>query len=254
MWETAEKQGVRDVLPEDGLVREQIDYYHRRAREYDATSTPRGDSLKQQGLRLEEALRDFRPQGKVLEVACGTGTWTRRLIRFADELTALDSSAEILSARRAGTEPFPRRGAAKLRRSPEVIRLARAKIGDAEVRFVEADIFSWHPRQTYDVVFFANWLSHVPSARFEAFWSLIRGCLREEGRVFFIDESHDAWRDEEFLEKNLVLRRLGDGSTHRVVKIFWEPSELQERLRELQWDARVASTGDFLWGECTRAG
>jgi SAM-dependent methyltransferase len=229
MWETAEKRGVRDVLPEDGLVREQIDYYHRRAREYDATSTPRGDSLKQQGLRLEEALRDFRPEGKVLEVACGTGTWTRHLISFADELTALDSSAEM-------------------------IRLARAKIGDAEVRFVEADIFSWHPRQTYDVVFFANWLSHVPSARFEAFWSLIRGCLREDGRVFFIDESHDAWRDEEFLEKNLVLRRLGDGSTHRVVKIFWEPSELQERLRELQWDARVDLTGDFLWGECTRAG
>jgi SAM-dependent methyltransferase len=220
---------VSDALPEDGLVREQIDYYHRRAREYDATSTPRGDSLKQQGLRLEEALRDFRPQGKVLEVACGTGAWTRRLIRFAGELTALDSSAEM-------------------------IQLARAKIGDAEVRFVEADVFSWHPRQTYDVVFFANWLSHVPSARFEAFWSLIRGCLRDGGRVFFIDEAHDAWRKEEFLEENLVLRRLGDGSTHRVVKIFWEPSELQERLRALQWEARVDSTGDFLWGECTWAG
>jgi ubiquinone/menaquinone biosynthesis C-methylase UbiE len=105
------------MLPDDRLVREQIDYYHRRATEYDATSTPEGGALKEQGLRLEQALRDFRPQGEVLEVACGTGTWTRRLIGFADELTALDSSAEM-------------------------IRLARAKIGDAEVRFVEADIFS----------------------------------------------------------------------------------------------------------------
>ena len=84
------------MLPDDGLVREQIDYYQRRATEYDATSTPQGDELEWQGLRLEEALRDFRPEGRVLEVACGTGTWTRRLIQYADELTALDSSAEMI--------------------------------------------------------------------------------------------------------------------------------------------------------------
>jgi hypothetical protein len=70
--------------------------------------------------------------------------------------------------------------------------------------------------------------------------------------VFFVDESRDAWRKEEFLEDNLVLRRLGDGSAHRVIKIFWDPSELQARLRAMKWDSRVESTGDFIWGECTR--
>jgi SAM-dependent methyltransferase len=217
----------RDMVPDDGVVREQIDYYRRRANEYDATSAPEGDTLARQGLRLEQALRDFRPEGRVLEVACGTGQWTRRLIRYADDLTALDSSAEM-------------------------IRLARTKIGEAEVRFIEADVFSWRPSQSYDVVFFANWLSHVPETRFESFWSLIRDCLGDRGRVFFMDESRDAWRKEEFLEENLVLRRLGDGSAHRVVKVFWEPSELQERLRTMKWDSRVESTGDFIWGECTR--
>jgi SAM-dependent methyltransferase len=217
----------RDMVPDDGVVREQIDYYRRRANEYDATSAPEGDTLARQGLRLEQALRDFRPEGRVLEVACGTGQWTRQLIRYADDLTALDSSAEM-------------------------IRLARTKIGEAEVRFIEADVFSWRPSQSYDVVFFANWLSHVPETRFESFWSLIRDCLGDRGRVFFMDESRDAWRKEEFLEENLVLRRLGDGSAHRVVKVFWEPSELQERLRTMKWDSRVESTGDFIWGECTR--
>ncbi len=84
------------MLPEDGLVREQIDYYNRRTTEYDATSTPEGDALESQGLRLEKALRDFRPEGRVLEVACGTGTWTRRLFSYADELTAVDSSADMI--------------------------------------------------------------------------------------------------------------------------------------------------------------
>jgi SAM-dependent methyltransferase len=214
------------MVPEDGLVREQIDYYHRRANEYDATSTSEGDALERQGLRLEEALRDFRPEGRVLELACGTGTWTRHLIRYADELTAVDSSAEM-------------------------IQLASAKVGDGKVQFVESDIFSWRPRQTYDVVFFANWLSHVPSTRFEAFWSLVRDCLDDRGRVFFIDESQDAWRNEEWLDENLVLRRLRDGSTHRVIKVFWSPAELEKRLRGLAWDAKVESTGYFLWGTCT---
>jgi ubiquinone/menaquinone biosynthesis C-methylase UbiE len=118
----------RDMVPDDGVVREQIDYYRRRANEYDATSAPEGDTLARQGLRLEQALRDFRPEGRVLEVACGTGQWTRRLIRYADDLTALDSSAEM-------------------------IRLARTKIGEAEVRFIEADVFSWRPSQSYDVAF-----------------------------------------------------------------------------------------------------
>ena len=49
---------------EDGLVREQIDFYNRRATEYDSTSTPEGDALESQGLRLEEALRDFRLEGR----------------------------------------------------------------------------------------------------------------------------------------------------------------------------------------------
>ena len=217
----------RDVLPDDGVVREQIDYYDRRANEYDATSAPEGDALARQGLRLERALRDFCPEGRVLEMACGTGTWTQRLIRYADGMTALDSSAEM-------------------------IRLARTKIGDAEVRFITADVFSWRPDQTYDVVFFANWLSHVPETRFETFWSLVSRCLNAGGRVFFVDESRDAWRKEEFLEDNLVLRRLGDGSAHRVIKIFWDPSDLQARLRAMKWDSRVESTGDFIWGECKR--
>jgi demethylmenaquinone methyltransferase/2-methoxy-6-polyprenyl-1,4-benzoquinol methylase len=216
-----------DVLPDDGVVREQIDYYDRRANEYDATSAPEDDILARQDLRLERALRDFRPEGRVLEVACGTGAWTRRLVQHADDMTALDSSAEM-------------------------IRLARTKIGDAEVRFITTDVFSWRPDQTYDVVFFANWLSHVPETRFQSFWSLVDDCLNDSGRVFFVDESRDAWRKEEHLEDNLVLRRLEDGSAHRVIKIFWEPSELQDRLRTMKWNAIVESTGDFIWGECKR--
>ena len=63
--------------------------------------------------------------------------------------------------------------------------IARGRAPDA--RFVEADIFNWEPDDTYDVVFFSFWLSHVPQDRFEWFWSLVDRALVPGGRVFLID-------------------------------------------------------------------
>jgi SAM-dependent methyltransferase len=211
---------------DDTFINEQIDYYHRRAAEYDETSTLEGDPLADEGLALETALRNFRPEGRVIEFACGTGTWTRLLTNYTEELTALDSS-------------------------PAMLELARAKLGPADVDFVETDLFTWRPQEPYDAVVFANWLSHVPEGRFETFWSLVRECLGPAGRVFFVDEARAARSKEEFVGEALVRRRLRDGTTHRVVKIFWDPHELRTRLHHLGWNARVESTEHFIWGVCT---
>lgn len=211
---------------------EQITYYRRRASEFDATTTPSGDPFAAQGLLLEQALEDFRAAGKVLEIACGTGTWTRLLVQHARELVALDSS-------------------------PEMLELARPKVGDANVAFVQADLFAWEPDQRFDVVAFANWLSHVPPTRFESFWSLVEHCLAPGGRVFFVDEAVDAWRNEERpagdRSTHVVLRKLADGSLHRIVKVFYDPEELEARLRSMGWDVSVTTTGVFYWGEGRRA-
>ncbi len=216
------------------LIDEQIAYYRRRAAEYDATTTPPGDPFAAESEQIEAALEAFRPLGKVLELACGTGSWTRRLVLHASEITALDSS-------------------------PEMIDLNRLKVNDPRVRYVVADIFSWSPDSAYDVVMFANWLSHVPPDRFDDFWALVERCLPPGGRVFFVDEAKDAWRNEERLSEeflgpsgaHLVRRRLRDGSAHRVIKVFWDPAELQARLRGMGWQVAVAGTGSFYWGEGT---
>jgi SAM-dependent methyltransferase len=213
------------------LIDEQIAYYRRRAPEYDVTSSPPGDPLAPQGKLLEAALDAFEPRGRVLELACGTGGWTRHLLRHATELTALDSS-------------------------PEMVGFNRARLNDPRVAYVLADIFSWEPERTYDVVAFANWLSHVPPSRFHDFWGLVGKCLSPTGRVFFVDEAADAWRGEETLAEEfldhqstpLVLRTLRDGSRHRVIKVFWDPMELEAVLRALGWDIAIHTTGPFYWG------
>jgi SAM-dependent methyltransferase len=213
------------------LLDEQIEYYRRRAFEYDRSSTPPGDPLAPQAERLRDALRAFDPHGKVLELACGTGQWTSELVNFDTRVTAVDSA-------------------------PEMIELNQRKVRDPAVRYLVADLFAWEPDDLYDVVFFGFWLSHVPTTRFEQFWDLVARSLAPRGRVFFVDETLAGdWRDENFVDDEVVKRRLNDGSEHRAIKIFWDADDLERRLRELGWAITVRSTGAFVWGEgCLASG
>jgi demethylmenaquinone methyltransferase/2-methoxy-6-polyprenyl-1,4-benzoquinol methylase len=219
----------------DALIREQIEYYDARAPEYDRTSTPPGDFLAPFGRAQVEALGHFAPSGDVLEIASGTGSWTVELLRHASSVTALDASAGM-------------------------IRIARAKVGDdTRVRFVRADVLSWRPDRRYDVVVFANWLSHLPRAAFDAFWAIVAEAVRPNGRVFFADELEDAWRNEALREEvveeatSVVRRSLLDGRTFRVVKVFWDPAELRDRLAALGWFVEIHPIGPFFWAEAKRS-
>jgi SAM-dependent methyltransferase len=220
-------------MEEDALISEQIEYYRVRAPEYDATSSPPGDPLARYGRQIEVGLGRFRPTGRVLEIASGTGLWTLQLLRYASSITALDSS-------------------------PEMHELSRKKTGrDGRVRYVHADVFSWQPDGRYDVVFFANWLSHVPPGKFDRFWETVRATLAPTGRVFFADEPEDAWRYEDGFREDfvdgpsvpIVRRSLPNGRTFRVVKVFWNPEALRAELGALRWDTEIHTAGPFLWAE-----
>jgi SAM-dependent methyltransferase len=219
-------------VQEEALVKEQIEYYRAVAPEYDAASGPPGDRLAPYGRQIEIGLDRFRPQGRVLEIASGAGGWTGHLLRHASSVTAVDSSAEMHELARKKTD------------------------GDPRVHYLVADVFSWQPDSRYDVVFFANWLSHVPPGRFRRFWEMVGMALAPAGRVFLADELEDAWRYEElfredFIEPSVpvVRRSVRDGRTFRVVKVFWNPEELRSTLGALGWAAKVYTAGPFFWAE-----
>jgi demethylmenaquinone methyltransferase/2-methoxy-6-polyprenyl-1,4-benzoquinol methylase len=175
---------------------------------------------------LRAALDAFRPAGDVLELACGPGSWTERLLRHASTVTALDAAPEMLA------------------------RAVRQVGGDPRVGFVEADVFGWRPDRRYDVVFFGFWLAHVPLERFAAFWALVGDCLAPGGRVLFVDDGYRT--PDELIEgeaSSTIRRTLNDGSQHRLVKVPHTPAELQARLDALGWRIAVTPTaGPFFWG------
>jgi demethylmenaquinone methyltransferase/2-methoxy-6-polyprenyl-1,4-benzoquinol methylase len=133
-------------------------------------------------------------------------------------------------------------------------------VGRAEIDYVVADLFDWQPPRRYDVVFFSFWLSHVPRGRFASFWTLVRACLAPGGRVFLIDNCNDPEPRPKSKDRyvkdpyvvvygpDLHLRRLDDGSEFRVVKVMYEPDELESLIEAEGWTADIQATRRFLFG------
>jgi SAM-dependent methyltransferase len=207
----------------DELLASQRAYYNERADDYGDVSKP---DRKVPGL-LNAAQRraiidEFAPTGDVLEMACGNGWFTADLARHATTLTALDASERM-------------------------IEINRTRVDDPKVRYINADIFTWEPDRTYDAIFFAAWLSHVPPAMFDEFWELARRCLAPGGRVAFEDEDdratdHDDVRDVAGVP--VARRTLADGRRFDVVKVFWNPTELASRLHSSGWEVSIKPVDD----------
>lgn len=204
-----------------GLVAEQIAHYRAHAGEYDQTSVFGASVYQGDYAELLAALEAFEPAGRVLELACGTGQWTAELAKRCSSITAVDSS-------------------------PEMLAINKARVSQDNVSYVEADLFRWSPLERYDAVFFSAWLSHVPPQLFDDFWRLVRGCLDDTGRVFVIDElpAVDATeRRVPGMAAPAVERSVRSGERRRIVKVFYEPRELRERLVRLGWEVEIRTVG-----------
>lgn len=217
------------------VLNEQKRYYAERALEYDDWWYRSGryelepDALARwqaDVAEAEAALEDLPPGGSALELAAGTGIWTRRLVRLADHVVAVDANAETLA------------------------------LNTSEADLVRADVFEWEPDERFDLVFFSFWLSHVPEERFDEFWSVVRAALAPGGRVFLIDSgAGDRAHTGTDQADGEETRSLADGRSFRIVKRRWRPDELAERVRPLgfELELRDSSNDHFLYGGGSRA-
>lgn len=211
-------------------VAEQKRYYAERAPEYDDWWYRHGryelepDALarwRADVVEAEAALEAFAARGSVLELAAGTGIWTRKLVRLAERVVAVDANAETLA------------------------------LNTTDAELLRADVFEWGPAERFDLVFFSFWLSHVPDERFDEFWGLVRDALETDGRVFLVDSgtgdtAHTGTDQADWEE----TRSLADGRTFRIVKRRWTPQELAARVGPLgfELDLRDTANGHFLYG------
>ncbi len=129
----------------ENLLAGQARYYRERAEEYDDWWFRRGryDHGPDANARwfadaaeVKDALERFEPVGEVLELACGTGLWTRHLASLGQHVTAVDASPEMLELNRervANHEVVNGQG------------VSGEGVADPSVTYVEADLFDWEP-------------------------------------------------------------------------------------------------------------
>jgi demethylmenaquinone methyltransferase/2-methoxy-6-polyprenyl-1,4-benzoquinol methylase len=222
---------------DDSLIKQQIEYYRARASEYDEWILRfgrynRGEEQRKQWSAelntVRKCLESSHPGGSVLELACGTGLWTERLTSHSERMVAIDSS-------------------------PEVIELNRKRVANDRVKYILADMFTWKPSENFDFVFFGFWLSHVPASRFDFFWKMVQDSLKDTGSVFFVDtlfnQESTAQDHPPPDQSGRTFRKLNDGRQFEIVKIFYEPLPLKQKLAGLGWKGWVRATDHyFIYG------
>ncbi|HEX6718071.1 MAG TPA: class I SAM-dependent methyltransferase [Pyrinomonadaceae bacterium] len=220
------------------ILDEQLTYYRARAPEYDewfmrTGRYDRGAAHRAEWFSevamIERALEPVVTGKQVLELACGTGRWTRYLARWAGHLLAVDAA-------------------------PEALEINREQVRASNVEHREVNIFSWEPDSLFDVVFFSFWLSHIPPQRFAAFWKTVQQALKPDGNAFFIDslfeQTSTALNHTALDRSGTAERKLNDGREFRIVKVFYEPKVLEKRLKKDGWKGQVCSTGKFFYYGC----
>ena len=145
----------------------------------------------------------------MLELACGTGFWTKHLVQISDHVIAADAA-------------------------PEMLQVAREQIGDERITYQQLDLFQWQPDETFDLVFFANWLSHVPPEALDDFLNKVRASLKAGGCIAFVDQHAPSEADSAIAKENIyAVRPLEDGREFTIVKAFYNLNELKEKLMKL---------------------
>jgi SAM-dependent methyltransferase len=220
----------------DTSILDQISYYRARASEYDEWFYRQGRYDRgaeenaawfAESAEVMRALRSSGPFGSVLELACGTGIWTRELLHIADTITALDAA-------------------------PEMLALHAQNIPDPRVRRTQVDLFQWEPEEKYDLVFFSFWLSHVLPERVREFLAHAARAIRPGGQIFLVDSLPDlssGAADHTAPDPSGTRheRRLNDGRIFTIIKVFYDPDTIAAELDRLGFSARSYRTPRFFW-------
>jgi ubiquinone/menaquinone biosynthesis C-methylase UbiE len=208
--------------------KETQDYYRERAESYEEIyyreQPDRRKEIDDEVVRLRELVT-----GKsVLELACGTGYWTKVMSETARSIIASDLSEEMLA-------------------------VAKAKPLVCPVEFISADMFAhpW-PKAAFDIVAVGFWFSHQPKQEYAQFFELVTKPLKPGGMIWLIDNNppaegtqHEHVGHDEH-GNNFKKRYLKSGRHFTILKNYFAEQELSD-LFSSRFDIRRLTYGVYYW-------
>lgn len=189
-----------------------VNYYNKRAPEYEQIyyrKVPeRRKEIDDEASRLKEIVKGK----KVLELACGSGYWTKVMSETAENVTATDISLEMIAE-------------------------AKKKDFICPVEFIQADMYKL-PIEKNSVEFLAIgfWFSHEPKQDYEKYCSMINNLMRPDGQIWMIDNNPPAESDipdNSYLDENgnnFKKRYLDNGDEYTILKNYFSENEISKIL------------------------
>jgi SAM-dependent methyltransferase len=186
------------------------EYYNRRAPEYEEKYR-RADPVRQaEQSELADHIRRTFVGKRVLEIACGTGFWTREAASVAKHVVATDASEEMLAIARQKSVPY----------------------GNIEFRL--ADAYDLHSvRGDFDGGLANFWLSHVRKADLARFLDGFHSRLSPGAAVLMADDVFVQGVGGEYVElpgdeDTYKKRKLRDGAEYVIVKNYYTDGALRD--------------------------
>ena len=174
---------------------------------------------------IAERVADLLDGHTVLELACGTGYWTRRIAESADSVHAIDINETLLA-------------------------LARED-GPENVTFAQGDAFSLPAAVgEYTAVFAAGWWSHVRREQQEKYLAHLRAQLGKDVLLVLVDncyvEGTTTVTARTDLEGNTFQHRAVAGERFEVMENFPTDSYLRKKFAGAVREIRVRRN-EYYW-------
>ena len=205
-----------------------ISYYKARADEYEQIYY-RDIPLRRKEIDIEaERLRKLVTGKEVLEIACGTGYWTKIISETASSLIATDISKEMINE-------------------------AKKKSYVTEPSFVHTDLYHLpFDKKVFDMVVLGFWFSHHPRQQYSQLCDLLCYSLKNDGLIWMIDNNPPAeGANIESVRKdehgnNFKRRYLENGREFIILKNYFEKEELKD-IFSVFFDVTSINYNTYYW-------
>jgi len=205
------------------LINDVIQYYAARAPVYDESAGYTDQEAEKLRVPIKARYQEIFRSRNVLEIACGTGYWTKVVGEVAKSVLAIDINPSLISIAEDRCKHLP------------------------EVHFLITDAYTLqNVAAGFDAALGIWWWSHIPRAYIQIFLAALRGKLAPGAVVLFVDQlPYDGYIREQNAEGNTLEQRiLPDGRSFMIVKNFPTEQEVVDELVGIADDIRYVERSD----------